>query len=121
MDSPNDIRKKIRVAPTDPARKLRSDPGIPGHCAIFALHGFFSSDNEVRDVAEGCQTAGIGCVDCKDILSRNVLHALEPFQERRHELAKQPNLAADVLCVGGEKARAIIEPTVEEVSLLMGL
>ncbi len=121
MDSPAEIRGKIRVAPTDPERKLRTDPGTPQRCAIFALHGFFSSDEEVREVATGCSTAGIGCVDCKGLLAKNIIHTLEPFQERRRALSLQPGLAEDVLDEGADRARSIIEPTVEEVSSLMGL
>ncbi|MDP3725306.1 MAG: tryptophan--tRNA ligase, partial [Nanoarchaeota archaeon] len=68
--SPAEIQHTIRRAPTDPARKLRTDPGTPEHCAIYALHGFVSSGDEIAECGEGCRTANMGCVECKDVLTK---------------------------------------------------
>ena len=64
-EEPNVIEQKIRTMKTDPARVRRDDPGNPRHlpclCAAPDLH-----DDETRAwAAEGCRTAGIGCLECK--------------------------------------------------------
>lgn len=118
-DTPEEITKTILRAPTDPARARRTDPGTPEHCAISALHDFVSSAQEIEYCRKGCRSAGIGCVECKGILTNNVLHLLQPFQERRGGLTHDD--AQDVLREGGKKAREIIGPVVDEASYLMGL
>lgn len=115
------IREKIRVAPTDPARVRRNDPGNPAKCPIFALHGLVSSGDEIQYCAEGCTKATIGCIECKNILANNVIAALEPFQESRESFSARPGIVNDVLASGTEKARAIISSTVQEASDCFGL
>ena len=45
------------------------------------------------EVAEGCRTAGIGCIDCKKVLIRNVFKVLEPIWAKRDELLRNPDIA----------------------------
>ena len=50
---------------TDPARVRRTDPGNPEVCPVFDLHKVFSPEEVQAEAAEGCRTAGIGCIQCK--------------------------------------------------------
>ena len=75
---------------TDPQRMRRSDPGNPDICNVFTMHKIFSSAEEVGMVNVECRRAGIGCVDCKKLMARNMNKALEPFRERRIALAGTP-------------------------------
>lgn len=122
IDSPDVIRAKIARAVTDPARIKRTDPGTPKICNVFGLHQLLSSSEEIIYVTNGCPTAGIGCLDCKKILSNNVVRLLEPFQARRQELAeKGQSFTLDILHDGGKRARAVISETVKEVKEKMGV
>jgi tryptophanyl-tRNA synthetase len=38
------IRQKLKTMVTDPARKLRTDPGDPALCPVFDLHKVFSTE-----------------------------------------------------------------------------
>jgi tryptophanyl-tRNA synthetase len=106
---------------TDPARIRRSDPGNPDVCNVFWMHKIFSSKEEVGMVDVECRRAGIGCVDCKQLLARNMNTHLEPFRARRAEIGRDPNTVWDVLKDGKQRAQAIARQTIAEVSEAVGL
>jgi tryptophanyl-tRNA synthetase len=114
-DTAETIVKKVRPMTTDPARKRRTDPGNPDVCPVFDLHKIFSPEATRQWAAEGCRTAGIGCLDCKDALLKGMLPALEPIRERRQKYAEKPDVIVDVLHTGTERARAVAQQTMEEV------
>jgi tryptophanyl-tRNA synthetase len=107
--------------PTDPARVRRTDPGNPDVCPVWLLHGIYSSD-EVKDwVREGCTTAGIGCIDCKQPIIDSVLAELLPLQERASEFEQDPGKVRAIIHEGSEAARAVARETLDEVRHAMGL
>ena len=46
------------------------------------------------DPALECRRAGIGCVDCKTLLAKNLNRELEPFRARRAQIASKPEAGA---------------------------
>lgn len=120
-DPPDAVEQKIRTMMTDPARKRRTDPGDPELSPVFQLHKVFSSPEEIEEVAHGCRTAGIGCIDCKKILIRNVFAALEPIWQKRRELLDRPDLLVSIIEEGTRKASAVAEQTMLLVRKAMGL
>ena len=120
-DSPNEIEQKIRTMTTDPARIRRTDVGNPELSPVFQLHKVFSSKEEQDEVAEGCRTAGIGCLDCKKVLIKNVFKILEPIRAKRQHLINNPELLAGIVDKGTEKARKSAQETMELVRKAMGL
>lgn len=120
-DDPMLNASKILKAPTDPARKLRSDPGTPQKCAIYQLHTLLSSDEELKYVVDGCTTAGIGCADCKGVLVKNLNERLDPFRERRKALSAHPEQVQEILCEGQKKANQMFTETTREVADRMGV
>jgi tryptophanyl-tRNA synthetase len=120
-ESPEVIRNQILRMVTDPARVRRSDPGDPEKCPVFAYHKLYSSAEEVAHVAHGCRTAGIGCVDCKNILIKNVLARLEPYQQRRHELEQDMDQVRAIIHDGNNRARDVARQTMVEVREAVGL
>ncbi|MFO0754116.1 MAG: tryptophan--tRNA ligase [Thermodesulfovibrionales bacterium] len=120
-DSPEVVEQKIRTMMTDPARKRRSDKGDPELSPVYQLHKIFSSAEEQAEVAQGCRTAGIGCIDCKKVLIRNVFHYLAPLWEKRNELISNPEMLFDIARKGSEKAQAVTEETMKTVREIMGL
>jgi len=120
-DKPGDVEKKLRTMPTDPARVRRTDPGEPSKCPVWQFHEIYS-DEGVRDwVQEGCRTAGIGCLDCKQPVIDAVLRELKPMQERAKEYTEQPELVRAIIHEGTEKARDVAKDTLDEVKAVMGM
>jgi tryptophanyl-tRNA synthetase len=120
-DSPKEVESKIKTMTTDPARIRRTDVGDPELSPVFQLHKVFSSKEEQDEVAVGCRTAGIGCLDCKKVLIRNVFKILEPIWEKRSELIKNPRQLAEIVDKGTEKARRAAQETMALVREAMGL
>lgn len=121
-DDAETVRKKLRVAMTDSARKLKSDPGNPEVCNIFVFHRLIASSDEIQLVSSGCRNARIGCVECKEIASKNISGLLLPVQEKQREMiAKGDRYLIEVLNEGGKKARLRIAETVNEVKEKMGV
>jgi tryptophanyl-tRNA synthetase len=118
--SPEEISKRVMTAVTDPARKYRSDPGHPEICNVFRLHNFFTPAR-VEEIAVECRGARIGCVDCKKLLAESISSNLEPFRERRADLASKPGYVNEVLADSANRAEAIAEETITEVRSKMRL
>jgi len=112
--------ERVMTAVTDPARRYRDDPGHPEICNIYRLQGYFNP-LQLDDIAEQCRSAKIGCVDCKQLLAREINSALKPFRERRATLAAKPGYITDVLADGAQRARVIAGETLREVKQKMGL
>jgi tryptophanyl-tRNA synthetase len=118
--SPEEITAKLKVAVTDPARIYRKDPGHPKICNIFRFQEHFNP-TMVAEIAEKCSTAGIGCVECKALVSKEIIKYLEPFRQRRTELAANPDYIKDVLADGAKRARVLARETLNEAKQHMGL
>jgi len=109
------IRQKLKTMVTDPARKLRTDPGDPAKCPVFDLHKVFSTEETRAWAAEGCRTAGIGCIDCKKTLADHLVARIAPISERRRDYEKRPNDVRDVFLEGARRAREVTERTMTDV------
>jgi len=120
-EEPDAIWEKLRPAKTDEARKRRSDPGNPDLCNIFSYHKLVTPEGEIREIVEGCTTAGIGCIDCKKIFFKNLRKVLDPIREKRRELQGDPESVRESLREGARKARAIAQETLAGAKKLMGL
>jgi tryptophanyl-tRNA synthetase len=119
--TPEETTARVREMVTDPARVKRTDPGNPDVCNVYTMHKIFSPQADVEMVNVECRRAGIGCVDCKKLLAKNLNNHLEPFRARRAEFASKPGYVQDVLEDGATRARAIAEKTMEEVREAMQL
>ena len=114
-DPPELIRQKIRPMMTDPARKRRTDPGNPEVCPVFDLHRIFTPPDDRDYVAAGCRSAGIGCLDCKEVLLKHMIPPLEKIRERRQAFAEKPQTIKEILHEGSRRARTVAEQTMAEV------
>ncbi len=121
LTEPDGIHALLRTAATDPARVRRNDPGNPHVCNVFALHGHFTPSAERDDIEILCQTAGIGCVDCKNRLADNLAASLAPVRERAKQLRSRPEQVWEILAAGGTRARSVARETIGEVRERMGL
>jgi tryptophanyl-tRNA synthetase len=115
------IIDKISKMMTDPQRIRRNDPGNPEVSPVFAYHKLYSSPSEVADIADGCRTARIGCVECKKRLMKNVIAKLAPIRERRLQLEAKAGKVREIIEAGNEKARREARVTMELVRRAVGL
>ncbi|MDB5808311.1 MAG: tryptophanyl-tRNA synthetase [Betaproteobacteria bacterium] len=120
-DDPEVITKKIRTMPTDPARVKRTDPGEPEKCPVWQLHQVYSDEARKQWVQEGCRSAGIGCLECKQPVIDGVLAELKPMRERAQRYLDDPTLVRSIIADGGEKAQKLAEETMRDVREVMGL
>lgn len=118
-DSAEEITAKVRSMLTDPARKRRNDPGDPDVCNLFPLHKLFSPPEMQQQIDRDCRTAGIGCTDCKKMLTETMLQGLGPHMERRREMAAKPKEVEEILEEGTRKAKRVAHATLEEVKEAM--
>ena len=79
------------------------------------MHKIFTPEADVDMINTECRRAGIGCVDCKKRFAENLNNALQPFREKRAQLAADPNYVIDVLHDGAKRARSIAKQTMDEV------
>ena len=115
------VEKKIRTMPTDPARIRRTDAGNPDKCPVWELHQVYSTDETRAWVRQGCTSAGIGCIECKQPVIEAVLREQGPMMERAQQYIDKPSLVTDILEDGRQKAAFQAEETMRDVREAMGL
>jgi tryptophanyl-tRNA synthetase len=115
------IAKKIRTMPTDPARVKRSDPGDPEKCPVWQLHLVYSDEQRKAWVQDGCRSAGIGCLDCKQPVIDAVLEEQKPMRARAEQYLDDPTQVRNIIADGCEKARKLAQDTLRDVRDAMGL
>ncbi|MDO8890266.1 MAG: tryptophan--tRNA ligase [Sulfurimicrobium sp.] len=115
------VNKKIRTMPTDPARVRRTDPGDPEKCPVWSFHMVYSNDATREWVQQGCKSAGIGCIECKQPVIEAVLKEQEPMRERALMYEEDPTLVRNIIADGCEKARKLANETMRDVREAMGL
>ena len=114
------IWQRLRPAVTDPARVKKTDPGTPEVCNIYSLHGHFSPEQTVEDVAAQCRSAAWGCLDCKRVLSENVAKTFAPIRDSAAQLRGDPGRVSQILRDGTQRAKAVARETMREVRERMG-
>jgi tryptophanyl-tRNA synthetase len=115
------VTRKIRTMPTDPARVRRTDPGDPEKCPVWQLHLVYSDEKTKAWVQQGCRTAGIGCLDCKQPVIDAVLKEQEPMRERAQAYMEDPTLVRNIIEDGCDNARKMAIETMRDVREAMGL
>ncbi|MDX1668146.1 MAG: tryptophan--tRNA ligase [Limnobacter sp.] len=120
-EKPEDVTQKIRRMPTDPQRVRRTDPGDPEKCPVWQLHEVYSDDSQRAWVQEGCKSAGIGCLECKEPVIDAVIRELTPMRDRAAQYVEDPSLVRNIIADGCERAREMASETMREVREGMGL
>jgi tryptophanyl-tRNA synthetase len=114
-DSPDEIAAKVAKMLTDPQRAKKNDPGDPDVCNVYEFHKLYSDNQTVERINRECRTAEIGCVECKKIMARHLINALEPMREKRAYYETRPHLVDEIIVDGCEKARKVARQTMAEV------
>jgi len=117
----DEVARKLRTMPTDPARVRRTDPGTPEKCPVWDFHKVYSDESTQQWVQQGCTTAGIGCLECKRCIIDAVEAELAPIRERAQEYEADPEQVRALIVDGCEQAREEARETLSEVRSAMGL
>ncbi len=118
LDSPEELRKTIRRAVTDPGREIRFDPARPGVSNLLTLYQVCTGKPEAEIEA---YFAGKGYADLKGELSDAVIEFLRPIRERYAELEAAPDYIEALLHKGAEKAAPVAADTLATVKERVGL
>ena len=120
-EAPASVEEKVRTMLTDPARQRRQDPGDPNKCPVWNFHNIYSDDEVKSWVQQGCRSAGIGCLECKQPIIDAILKEQQPIRERAREYEQDPDTVRAIINDGCEAAREVARETQEEVRAAMGL
>jgi len=118
LDSPEEIRKKIKRCKTDPIRGLAfDDPDRPEANNLLSLYQVLTGKTKEAVAAE-CADMGWG--QFKPLLTDAVIATLEPIQQRYNEIMADPSYLKDLLKKGQEQAASVANATLERVKLAFG-
>jgi len=118
-DSPDTIRRKIKIAVTDSGKEIKFDeknkPAISNLLTIYHLF----SNKPIAEIEK--KYHGEGYAQFKKDLAEVIIKGLKPFQEKRKKLEKNPRLIEKILAQGQKKAQKIAQQTIKEVKTKIGL
>jgi tryptophanyl-tRNA synthetase len=119
-DDAERVSTQLMTMPTDPARQRLSNPGEPDICPVWELHQVYTVEEQRIELARGCRSAGIGCVDCKRPLLDAILREQMLLKERARPFEEDPALVRRIMEEGCERARVAAEETMREVRAAVG-
>lgn len=119
-EEPDIIRAKMKKAVTDPLKIRRGDPGRPEVCLVYTYHQKFSTP-EVPEIAAGCRSGALACVDCKANAANHIIEYLAPMREKRTYFEKHPAEVESILHDGETRAQKAAHQTMGEVHEAMKL
>jgi len=88
---------------------------------VFDLHRVYSAADTQAWAAQGCVTAGIGCLECKKPLIDAIVVEVENVRARARDYEQDRDAVAAIINDGCEKAREAARETMQEVRSAMGL
>ena len=119
LDSPVEIREKIKRAVTDSGKEiihdLKNKKGISNLLTIYSL----LSKKSIKELEK--EYSGKSYVEFKKDLAEIVIDSISPFQKKFKQFKKDQNYVRKVLKSGAEKAEAIAKIKIAEVKKKIGL
>jgi tryptophanyl-tRNA synthetase len=118
LDTPEEIKQKIKRCKTDPIRGLTfDDPERPECNNLLTLYMLLSGKTK-QEVADECRDMGWG--QFKPLLTETVISALEPIQHKYQAVMADKGYLESVLRDGREKAEASANDTLSKVKAALG-
>ena len=104
-----------------PGSVRRTDPGDPDKCPVWQFHLVYSGADVKQWAEQGCRSAAIGCLECKQPVIDGIVKEQEPMRERAQPFLDDPTLVRNIVADGCERARKLAEETMRDVREAMGL
>ena len=118
LDPADAIARKIKKCKTDPVKGLTfDDPERPECHNLLTLYQILGNKTK-KDVAAECQDMGWG--QFKPALTETTIAALQPIQDKYHELMDNPDYLDTVLRNGADKASTVANQTLIRVKDALG-
>lgn len=118
FDEPEEIKKKIMGAVTDPGKEIKYDPkrkpGISNLILIYSLFG----EKEIKEVEKEFRKKGYE--EFKKKLAKLLIDSLEVFRRKKKELEKREIYLKEILEIGRKKAEKVAKETIKEVKEKIG-
>lgn len=118
LDSPETIRKKIKIAVTDSGKEIKYDekkkPAISNLLTIYSLF----SGKPIKEIEKEFKGKGYG--DFKKDLAEVIIAGLAPLQKKYKELENNPEQVKSILKDGASKAKQNASITMEAVCKKVG-
>jgi tryptophanyl-tRNA synthetase len=151
FDEPEEIKKKVMAAVTDPGKVIKYDPvkkpGISNLLTIYSLFTQATAKGGEETLASSTTQAtakgqkedlssspsgksikelersfkGKGYEDFKKSLIKILINSLEPFRRKRKELLQREVYVKEILEQGRKRAQVIAQSTLQDVRKKMGL
>jgi tryptophanyl-tRNA synthetase len=118
LDSPDEIRAKIKRATTDSQREICFDEKRPGVTNLLTIYELLTgkSRSEIED-----HFSGKNYKDLKEQLAEVVIESLRPLQERYDEITSDHGTLDGMLKRGAERAAEQAVHKMSQVHASMGL
>jgi len=117
LDTPDEIRKKIKKCKTDPIMGLSFSDDRPECNNLLGLYGILSGKSR-EEVSSECGDMGWG--KFKPLLTDTVIEALQPIQTKYAEIMADKAYLDSVLKDGREKAENVANVTLKKVKDALG-
>ena len=130
-DDETTIKQKVNAMYTDPNHIKVTDPGQVEGNVVFTYLDAFCNDSHfakylpeyknLNELKAHYRKGGLGDMKIKGFLYNILVETLSPIRTRREELAKDPDKIYAILRKGSEKARKVVQKTLDEVKTAMGI
>ncbi len=118
LDSPAEIRRKIKTAVTDSGKEVRYDPDTkPAVSNLMTIYGAFSGNNFVEIEKK---YTGKGYGEFKTDLAKLLIKKLAPIQKKYHELSQNKKDLLKLLQKNAKEANSIANHTLLVVKKKVG-
>ena len=119
FDEPEEIKKKIMTAVTDPGKAIKYDPQKkPGISNLLTIYSLLSGKS-IKELEKRFKNSSYE--KFKKSAVELLINSLEPFRRKRKEFLTREVYAREILEQGRKKAQIIAQSTMAEVYKKMGL
>lgn len=118
LDTPEEIRRKVKIAVTDSDKEITFKPDKPAIANLLTIYSHLGG-KEIKKLEK--EYVGKGYGEFKKDLAEIIVKALAPIQEKYNQIRKDEDYLNKLLKEGAERARAISSKTLERVYKIVGL
>ncbi len=118
LDSPDEIREKIKKAVTDSGSEIKYDEKKPAINNLLTIYSLLSGQ-AIADLEKKYEDKNYA--DFKKDLAEVAVGFLAPFQKKYQAISDQPDQIEKILAEGADRADAIASQTLKEVKEKVGI
>ncbi len=118
LDTPDQIRAKLKKATTDSMREIAFDQNRPGIYNLLTIYQLLTGQ-ERREIED--HFSGKSYKDLKEQMAEVIVEGLRPLQQRYYELTGEKGYLDEMLNLGAKKAEARAEDKLRQVYEKTGL